>query len=101
MDFIFGIAIIAGIVVVAMFFNQRSNDKRKAEAWVGSVESKKISDVYDSEGNKTSQSFDLVISFSDGKKRKVAVAKETYDELTIGDAVEKTAGVMDPVKRAA
>jgi uncharacterized protein YxeA len=100
-DFVVGLIIIAAIVIAAIYLTKWSNEKRKAETWTGTVENKKVSDVYDSDGAKTGVSYDLTIRMSDGKKKKVTVARSAFDSVNVGDVVEKKAGEMDPVQATA
>jgi hypothetical protein len=74
--------------------------KRKAEVWSGNVEKKWESDQRDSEGDKVGVNYNIQVLLSDGKKKKLDVAKTLYDSLSVGDKVDKQAGSMDPVKVA-
>lgn len=101
MDFVLGIVVMVALVAAGLYYGKWANDKRRADTWTGTVENKKISNVYDSDGDKTGVSYDLTIRRSDGKKKKLSVAKTTYDALNIGDTIEKKAGEMDPAKAVA
>lgn len=97
MDTVIGIAIIAAVIIAAIWWTKRSNDKRKAEVWTGTVEKKWVSSYTDEDGDTTRTPMIKVLK-DDGKKKKYSVSTETYEALNEGDKIKKEAGQIDPFK---
>lgn len=97
MDFIIGLVIIAAVIAAGVWWAKRSNDKRLAEVWTGTVIKKWMASYSDDDGNVT-KTPTIQVQIDGGKKKKLSVAAATYNALSEGDKVKKEAGQKDPIK---
>lgn len=95
---IIGILIIVVLVAAGLWYVSWSKKKRMAEVWKGTVEKKWTSDQRDSDGDKIGTNYNIQVKLEDGKTKKLTVKSELWNSLADGNAVEKRAGEMDPVK---
>lgn len=96
-DYVVGIVVIAAIVVFFVWLGRRSDKKRSAQSWTGTVVKKWLASYSDEDGNVT-KTPTIQVQIDGGKKKKYAVKADTYNALSEGDKVKKDAGQMDPVK---
>lgn len=96
MNFVIGLIIIALIIFGAVKLTRRSDAKRLAEAWSGTVVKKWLATYSDEDSVKKIPT--IQVQIDGGKKKKLAISSETYNSLSEGDKVQKTAGQKDPVK---
>lgn len=96
-DYVVGILVIAAIVGFFIWLGKRSNKKRSAQTWTGTVVKKWLATYSDEDGEVT-KAPTIQVQIDGGKKKKYAVKADTYNALSEGDKVKKEAGQMDPVK---
>ena len=96
-DYVIGIVIIAVIVVFFVWLGKRSDKKRSAQSWTGTVVKKWLATYSDEDGNVTKKPT-IQVQIDGGKNKKYVVRSDTYYALSEGDKVKKEAGQMDPVK---
>jgi|GEM_PF-2177257 len=97
MDVALGIVIMVVVIAGGVMWAKRSNSKRLAEAWTGTVVKKWIASYSDEDGNVTKVPT-VQVRLDSGKKKKLSVAAATYNGLSEGDKVKKGAGQKDPAK---
>ena len=99
-DLIVGIITILVIVALVILWFRHSNKKTRANHWKGTVSEKQVSTSTDDDGN-VSHTFHLTIT-QDGelKPRKITVNRSSYESFTVGDAIEKKLGELQPSKVA-
>ena len=96
MNFVIGLVIIAAIIFGAVKLTKRSDAKHLAEAWSGTVVKKWLATCSDEDSIKKVPT--IQVQIDGGKKKKLPVSAETYNSLSEGDKVQKSAGQKDPVK---
>ena len=84
---------VVAVGLVTLFFTLLSKRQRDA-VWTGKVIKKRYS--YDEESGK--HKYQLIFRTDEGKKKKMAVSKQVYEESIEGDRFEKLAGEYVPVK---
>jgi hypothetical protein len=75
-------------------------NKTKNSYWKGEVTDKLFNSARGSfeDSKKISNYYTLVVKTNEGLTRKIAVRKELYDSVKVGDALEKPLGKLNPVK---
>jgi len=81
------------IAVVTVFLTLKSK-KEKNSSWKGELIKKK--DITDEDDE--NHVYRLIFKKDNGKKAKVSVSEEIYNQATIGDKYEKAKGVYIPKK---
>ena len=95
---LFGGVLILITAIFALILKARK--KRMAENWKGTLVDKKIIVSFrTSDGHRYSENtYYLYIDLVDGTRKNIHVSKKLYDELNVGNKLEKQAGKYDPVK---
>lgn len=95
---LFGGVLIFIIAIFALVLKARK--KRMAENWKGTLVDKKIiiSHRTSNDHRYTENTYYLYIDLTDGTRKNINVSKKLYDELNVGNKLEKQVGKYDPVK---
>lgn len=87
--------IILTVIVVAAvtaFFTFKAK-RSQADSWTGEVIKKKVHHHHDEDGR---TDYQLIVKTETGQKKKFNVAKESFEEVRIGDKFQKIAGKLHP-----
>lgn len=72
--------------------------KKKNTSWKGSLIDKKHKEIYDEDGENSVDRWILIFETESGKKKKVSVKKEEFDQAVVGEKYEKKKGSFTPIK---
>ena len=93
----FIIFFVGGFLLIVL----RIVNKTKNSYWKGKVTDKLLTAVRENMDDQTTTPYyTLVVKTDDGLTRKIAVRKEMYDAIQVGDTLEKPLGQLNPVKIA-
>ncbi|GAA3517298.1 hypothetical protein GCM10022234_10820 [Aeromicrobium panaciterrae] len=93
------IAIAIAVVLIALLLLLRARVRqrgaaRRSEAWEGVV-----TDLSRNSFDGQNMVHQVEVRLSDGKTKKLRIPGKLFESLAVGDAVSKTAGSPDPVKK--
>lgn len=95
--FLFFIALVVGFLTFVL----RLIFKSKASAWQGTIVDKIFNERRDFDNDKKmNQFYSIEVQTDDGKKSKMAVSKQMYDDFAVGDHLVKKSGELWPKKVA-
>jgi hypothetical protein len=90
----FGLLVGGFLLLILKIVNQTKNSY-----WKGNVTDKLYNAVEeDSDNNSKTPFYTIVVKTGEGLTRKIAVRKEMYDSVKVGDVLEKPKGKLNPVK---
>jgi len=91
-------AIFAFFVFLFFSFIVKGIKKQKASEWKGELIDKTHAEVDDDDSPYTKDYYTLIFKTTEGKKIKVGVTENIYNEYQIGDQAEKIPGELRPRK---
>ena len=92
MELLFALA-----VIIAVVFYFKGRKKTKAEAWVGTVTDKQERSITHSDGDDT-QWLEVTLKLEDGQLKTIEVKENLYQQVKVGDKLQKASGQMHPTK---